>query len=1068
MKQSEINTRDYWEERFSSGDWEKYGGGEQSAFFSKIAIDAFPAWLKRELSQNAWNVADWGCAEGSGTAVLARRFPACRFVGIDFSPAAVEEAEKKYPYCNFRTGDVLGEIECTDVIFCSNVLEHMKEPLSIMEKLAAGAKQHAIFLVPLHDQSDISEHFYIFDEAFFPVRFQRHILSYFQIIDCSRMNSPYWKDKQLLLVYSEEEAYKKIAHTLSDLFSNAEYDQLKIQLDRTEAELISERARLSALEKNEQELRRDADLRVAELETALSQKGELARQVDMLREEIIQQKERKILLDEAHDQIKRLEEMDCVARAELDSRLALLRETENNLTRVLRICESMTKSRLFRIVHMLNRWKRQGFHHEPAERKAFRKWLWSRFVHKTPDHDHRFNPLYQIILPLSSMQEMLASFIASTAGAAEPQTATLPMAVEHLESAPETMCSCLEEPYTHYDVIVFSVIDYDFRYQRPQQIADHFSREGHRVFYINANFKSEGGTDIRKKAENLWIVTLANQEHSAVYSTDFKSGKYDLNDALDDLVMREGIRDALLIADYPNWVSGLTYLKKRYGFVLVTDYMDDYSGFDNAEEAFIERACVQLLKSSDLVVASSQYLENIAKEYNQNIELIRNGTEYEHFHQAAVGSESSKKKVIGYYGAIAHWFDFPKIEFLSKRFPDCEIILIGAVTAGEKRLKKLQNVSLLGEKRYEELPEYLREFDVCLIPFDASTNLIQATNPVKFYEYLSAGKKIVATEIPELEAYRDRFVYLSNDNEQFAEYVQKCLDGTDTLAKREECMAFARENDWTVRVQQFSQAVEQEFPAVSIIVLCYNQLDYTKQCVESILQNTAYPNYELVLVDNHSTDGTKAWLEEIVMKSSRIKLVLNQENLGFAGGNNAGIRASNGEYIVLLNNDTLVTRGWLSGLVKRFRTGRKDIGMVGPVTNSIGNEAQIDLGYTDVKDMWHAAYNYTAKHMGEDYPHTGILAMFCVMFRRSLTEQIGLLDENYGVGMFEDDDYSMAVHKSGYKCILAEDVFIHHFGSVSFKKLENVEYRKLFEKNRAYFEKKWNTKWKMHKYRPIK
>ena len=75
---------------------------------------------------------------------------------------------------------------------------------------------------------------------------------------------------------------------------------------------------------------------------------------------------------------------------------------------------------------------------------------------------------------------------------------------------------------------------------------------------------------------------------------------------------------------------------------------------------------------------------------------------------------------------------------------------------------------------YDKLPEVLRDFDVCLIPFDASTDLIKATNPVKFYEYLSAGKKVVATEIPELMPYDGKYVYCENDDAAFVEKVRAC------------------------------------------------------------------------------------------------------------------------------------------------------------------------------------------------------------------------------------------------------------------------------------------------------
>ena len=138
------------------------------------------------------------------------------------------------------------------------------------------------------------------------------------------------------------------------------------------------------------------------------------------------------------------------------------------------------------------------------------------------------------------------------------------------------------------------------------------------------------------------------------------------------------------------------------------------------------------------------------------------------------------------------------------------------------------------------MPEHLAYFDVCLIPFDTSTDLIKATNPVKFYEYLSAGKRVVATDIPELEPFRNEYVYMSNDDAQFLEYVKLCLDGKDTLKGKEECVAFAKENDWQKRFECFEQACFEEIPKVSIIVLTYNNLELNKACIRSILDNTAY------------------------------------------------------------------------------------------------------------------------------------------------------------------------------------------------------------------------------------
>ena len=1109
-----VNSKEYWEERFVSGDWDHYDGDLQSTFFSQIALDAFPAWLDQELARHEWTVFDVGCAEGGGTAALARRFPSCHTVGIDVSETAVKRAGKKYPFCQFLQGDVYTQKKTADVIFVSNVLEHLQSPAENMRSLVGMAKCHAILIHPLHDTLALDEHFHVFDEEFFPLRIGDHVLSHFKIIDCGRRNSPYWPGEQILVVYSRESVLPE-DRRLSDLFDNSEYYALKHgktaalaelqgkleqQVMAAETERNAHRKALDEMEKSGREavshlehqlmkqneqtaaLQRqltEKDGQTAALQRQLTEQDEqtaaLQRQLTeedkhtaslqrLLTEENEQTASLRQQLTENCEQMKALQE-DLEAREEellrTDSEKRSLQKklarSEKRNADALRQLDDMTRSRLFKLVHLFNRILHQSFHKDKAERRKFRKWIMGRFRH-IPDMDHRYNPLFSVISLLTGQNDALD----------DQEISDLPAEPERQNEQvklPEQVCACIDDDYVKYDVIVFSVIDYHFRYQRPQQIADHFAREGHRVFYINANFSPSGKPVISEIKDGLWQVVLPNSLHGAVYSTNFEDAGADINALLDQIVFENGIRDALLIADYPNWVSGMLYLKKRYGFTLVTDYMDDYSGFDNAEERFIEEACVKLLRESDMVAASSNYLGEIAKKYNANVEIIRNGTEFAHFYQA-YGEGSSAKKAIGYYGAIAHWFDFEKIEYLSERFPETDIVLIGSVTDGEARLKKLKNVRLLGEKPYSELPQYLGGFDVCLIPFDASTSLIQATNPVKFYEYLSAGKKVVATEIPELEPFKDRYVYLANDNRTFGDYVEACLKGEDALADPQACMEFAKENDWSVRVSQFSLTAERQFPKISIVVLCYNQLDYTKKCVQSILKQTAYPNYELVLVDNASVDETAGYLKEIEALHENIKVVLNTTNRGFAGGNNDGIRASTGEYIVLLNNDTVVTRGWLTGMVKRFLAGEKKIGIVGPVTNSIGNEAMVRVGYTGLENMPAAAYAYTAGHMGMTYPHDGVLAMFCVMFPRKLTDEIGLLDEHYGIGMFEDDDYSIAAQRAGYENLLVEDVFIHHFGSVSFKKLENAEYRKIFDANRSYFENKWNVKWKMHHYRP--
>lgn len=1059
MTSGKINSPEYWENRFESNDWEKYDGGGQSAYFAALAIKAFPDWFCRELNRNPWNIADWGCAEGDGTAMMAKMFPMCHFTGIDFANVAIEKARKKYQGCDFETGDITAEIKKTDVIFSSNLLEHLKNPSEVMCRMVAASVKHTVFLLPLHDESEEVEHFNRFDEDFFPLEITGHILSYFRMIDCQE--NPFWPGEQLLLIYSVKEALPE-QRRLSEIFSNVEYEELKknkeIMLAKLQQELeqqLNEKSIQVMTLQEQLAKKKQWEITVGQ---QLTEKNDRA---TVLQKQLMEQSKRsKILQENLGTQEKELLQLN-------DEKQNLQKKLTENKKRLdavnykteetLNLLHAMLGSRLFKLIHFLYRFRHQGLSQNAEERKKFRKWFVTRFSH-VPDNDHRYNPLFAVINQLGQLKEYC--YLENC----------MPVEVyQKVEKKPEAggeqRLQLLNQPYTKPDIIILAIIDYDFRHQRPQHFAQRLAQSGHRVFYINANFSQVYNK--RNVAENLWQVTLRNNRESAIYSDDWTGHISQMQEQLDYFLKENAVRDAIVIVDYPNWVYGALYLRKKYGIRIVTDYMDDFTGFLNPAADVVKSNCLKLLAESDGVMASSQFLYDIAAKYSNHVTMNRNGTEYEYFHRALELNVPKKdKKIIGYYGAIAEWFNAQIVCRCAERFPECDIILVGNVTAHREKLERYSNIRLIGEVPYTELLPWLASFDVCLIPFDASTDLIKATNPVKFYEYLSAGKKIVATEIPELQPYKNQFAYLENDPENFCEAVKLCLDGTDRLAGKEECYAFAKENDWDARAEIFEREAMAVYPKISIIVLCYNQLNYTKQCVESVLHTTAYPNYELILVDNASSDGTADYLQSVKQRSGQIKVVLNQTNRGFAGGNNDGIAVADGEYLVLLNNDTVVTRGWLTNMLKHFQNDSA-VGLVGPVTNSIGNEARICVPYmNDMDQMSVFADRYTFEHMGEEYPHHGILAMFCLMISRELYDKVGPLDEHYGIGMFEDDDYSIASEKNGYRNVIAEDVFIHHYGSVSFKKLEDETYRKLFEQNKAYYEKKWKEPWKKPFYRP--
>jgi GT2 family glycosyltransferase len=253
--------------------------------------------------------------------------------------------------------------------------------------------------------------------------------------------------------------------------------------------------------------------------------------------------------------------------------------------------------------------------------------------------------------------------------------------------------------------------------------------------------------------------------------------------------------------------------------------------------------------------------------------------------------------------------------------------------------------------------------------------------------------------------------------------------------------------------------VAQPEPRCSILIVTHNGLAYTKLCLTTLLAHWRAGD-ELILVDNASSDGTPEFLRDVARKNSFIKIIFNEQNCGFAPANNQALALATGEIFVLLNNDTLVPAHWRDALLEPLRDPA--IGLIGPVTNRTCNEAQIDAPYQTFAGFEQFAAARQQRHAQEQL-EISMLAMFCVAMRREVFQKVGPLDEQFEVGMFEDDDYSRRVRAAGYRVVCAEDVFVHHFGQASFGELcTNGEYDRVLAANRRRFETKWNVKWHPH------
>lgn len=618
------------------------------------------------------------------------------------------------------------------------------------------------------------------------------------------------------------------------------------------------------------------------------------------------------------------------------------------------------------------------------------------------------------------------------------------------------------------DIFILSIIGWDFRTQRPQHLATRMAAAGHRVFYLEME-SSPGNGSAREVAPGVHAIRLPARgmrgiaAYTGVPSAAQARAWVDHFHALADAVGVSPVSHVVI--QHPYWWHLARHLSPE--FQLTFDCMDDIGGFSNTQPQVLE-AEFEMAAQVDKMVVSSQYLADRFGPLRE-VALVRNGTDVSHFirnHDEPapdwLGPLRPGAIRVGYVGAIAEWFDSDLLERVARANPDFDIHLCGAVTAEPPlRLGRLDNVTLHGEIPYADVPAFLQQMEVLIIPFQLLP-IIKACDPVKFYEYAAVGRPTVSTSLPELARAGD-LVLRADSPEDFAAAIRRAAPLARDADFAARLRRYALDNAWDFRAADMLAHMRDE-PLLSVIVLHYgDDTDMTLAALHALLgRGEVYPNLEVVLVDNGSAPPVREVLRARAAADPRILLVENDRNLGFAGGNNRGIAAARGEYVLLLNNDTFLAPGALLAMLRHLQRNPQ-IGIVGPLTNNIGNEARVEIAYADMEQMALAARALATGHRGRATP-LRICAYFCAMFRREDLDRLGHLPEIYGRGMFEDDDHCATFRAAGLGMALAEDAFCHHHLSASFGALPSGEKQALFARNRAIFEGRWGA-WTPHRYR---
>jgi len=352
-------------------------------------------------------------------------------------------------------------------------------------------------------------------------------------------------------------------------------------------------------------------------------------------------------------------------------------------------------------------------------------------------------------------------------------------------------------------------------YQRPQHIANCLSKNNTVVLY-EVTEETDNVLNIKKQQENLFLVNFNN------------------------LLLKKWITEILKETQKPkyiqiystNWSMSVSELEEYIdqGHKVIYEYIDDLSpvlaGTDelpiNIKEKY-EYVMSHVDNVYVVVTAEEIKKDVIKKRGNKNLVFACNGVDYNFFkkidpdfcHDEQFKKIlESKKPIIGYYGALAGWFDYDMVKFLAEKRKKYEIVLFGIKyddTFDKAKLNSYENIHFLGARDYAVLKNYAKDFSVCTIPF-LINSITEATSPVKLFEYMALEKPIVTTAMNECKKYKS--VMIANDKEQFVKLIDKSVEMSLKPNEHKEYYEVlekeALENDWTNKTKAIIELIKKD------------------------------------------------------------------------------------------------------------------------------------------------------------------------------------------------------------------------------------------------------------------
>jgi O-antigen biosynthesis protein len=377
------------------------------------------------------------------------------------------------------------------------------------------------------------------------------------------------------------------------------------------------------------------------------------------------------------------------------------------------------------------------------------------------------------------------------------------------------------------NIVCFTLVDWECLFQRPQQIAVRLARNGHFVTYF-------GSPTIKHNifyylVKNIFFINPQANKRLLILSPLASFGKRKLGSEtatkkimiIGNLLIIRIINRLFGSGKIDAWIFNEPYISslalpyiKNGKFIY--DCVDEHSGFSGAPPD-MRRAEENMMKQCSLVIATSDILLQRIAKVNGKCFYLPNGSDFEHFHSSidckAIPEEIAglHHPIIGFIGAVHDWIDINLVCKLAEAHSDYTILIVGPVNYGGHKLNRYRNILLVGKKSYESIPAYLSAIDVCLIPFKLN-KLTLASNPIKLYEYLAAGKPVVSTDLPEVRRNASGIVYISENDAEFIAKVEEAVNeitAAEINFLRSKRINFAKKNSWQNRAEVIVKLIEE-------------------------------------------------------------------------------------------------------------------------------------------------------------------------------------------------------------------------------------------------------------------